>query len=68
MTITVVKVPDYSMIPTPKNETSEEYRERWKRNYEEYKFKNGGFNPAEYNPSKMNVTGPLAYLKIYSRL
>ena len=51
MPITEVKAPDYSRLPIPENESSDEFRERWNRIYDGYKFNNGWFNPTDFNPS-----------------
>jgi hypothetical protein len=54
MTITEVRAPGYSRVPVPENESSDEFHERWKlaSSYEEYKFKMGWHNPADFNPSR----------------
>ena len=52
MTITEVRAPDYSRMPVPENESSDEFHERWKLGYEGYKFMMGWHNPADFNPSR----------------
>ena len=52
MTITDVRAPDYSRMPVPENESSDEFHERWKLDYEGYKFMMGWHNPADFNPSR----------------
>jgi hypothetical protein len=52
MTITDVRAPDYSRLPVPENESSDEFHDRWKLDYEAYKFMMGWHNPADFNPSR----------------
>jgi hypothetical protein len=39
-------------LPVPENESSDEFHDRWKLDYEAYKFMMGWHNPADFNPSR----------------